>query len=169
MHKCQKSLNELFNEALKYMSLFCRLSEYKDMGCQVCKVLSWNIFGRGQLQKSPRKSSRWDLFPEPDCVTSIRWAQLRIACSLRKKRMARESPKCSKKIWLLSFEPGPNPSWTRTLSILPGPSPALGPCRAEARGSGSGPCRPLASELCFVSNSYRMGYNWTLRFIGKLF
>jgi hypothetical protein len=45
---------------------------YKDIECQVCKVLSQTISRRGQVRKSPRKSCRWDLFPEPDCVTSIR-------------------------------------------------------------------------------------------------
>jgi hypothetical protein len=53
-------------------------------------MLSRTISGRGQLQKSPRKSSRWDLFPVPDCVTSIRRAQLRIAFCLRKNNGPRK-------------------------------------------------------------------------------
>jgi hypothetical protein len=63
---------------------------YKDIGCQVCKVLYRTISGRGQLRKSPRKSSRWDLFPEPDCVTSIGWAELRITFSLRENNGPRK-------------------------------------------------------------------------------
>jgi hypothetical protein len=55
-----------------------------------CKVLCRTISGREQLWKSPRKSSRWDLFPEPDCVTSIRWAQLRLTFTLRKKNGPRK-------------------------------------------------------------------------------
>jgi hypothetical protein len=59
---------------------------YKDIGCQVCKVLSRTISGRGQLRKSPRKSSWWDLFPEPDSVTSIRVTQLWITFPCEKNR-----------------------------------------------------------------------------------
>jgi hypothetical protein len=53
----------------------------------------------GQLRKSPRKSSRWDLFPETDFVTSIRWAQLRITFSLRKKNDSRKP-----EIFFLTFD-----------------------------------------------------------------
>jgi hypothetical protein len=66
-------MNELFNDALRTSEVILAFEErYKDIGCNIYKVLSRNISERGQLQKSPRKSSRWDLFPEPDCVTSIR-------------------------------------------------------------------------------------------------
>jgi hypothetical protein len=69
----QYSLSELFIDVLKTSQVILAFGErYKDIGWQVCKVLSRIISGRGQLRKSPRKSSRWDLFPEPDCVTSIR-------------------------------------------------------------------------------------------------
>jgi hypothetical protein len=47
--------------------------------------------------------------------------------------MARETPKCSN-VWLLSFEPGPNPARTRSLSVLPGPALGPGPeCQGRAR------------------------------------
>jgi hypothetical protein len=81
---------------------------YKIIGRQVCKVLFRIIFGREQLRKFPKISSQWDLFPEPDCVTSTRWAQLQITFSLREK-MARESPKCSlqRLIAIIRTRPGP--------------------------------------------------------------
>jgi hypothetical protein len=102
--------NYWMNDALKTFQVILTFEErYKYIGCQVCKVLSRTISWRGQLRKSPRKSSPWDLFPEPDCVTSMRWAQLRITFSLR-KRMARESPNVFFNVWLLSFEPGPDPN-----------------------------------------------------------
>jgi hypothetical protein len=93
---------------------------YKDIGCQVCKVLSRTISRRGQLRKSPRKSSRWDLFPEPDCVTSMRWAQLRITFSLRKNN----DPRMPQMFCITFYCYHLNPARTRTLSVLPGPSPA---------------------------------------------
>jgi hypothetical protein len=57
---------------------------HEDIECQVCKRLPRFISGREQPRRSPRKSSRWDLFPKPDCVASIRWGQPRITSSLRK-------------------------------------------------------------------------------------
>jgi hypothetical protein len=87
----QESLNELFNDALKTSEVMLAIEErYKDIGCQVCKVLSRTISGRGYLRKSPAKSSRWDLFSEPDCVTCTRWVQIRIILSLRKKNSPRK-------------------------------------------------------------------------------
>jgi hypothetical protein len=121
---------------------------YKNIGCQVCKVSSGNIFWKGQLRRSPRKSSRWVLFPGSDNVTSIRWAQLRITFSLR-KRMTLESPKCS--VWLLSFEPGPNQARTRT-SVLSGP--------------GQDPCRPVVQTTraltCDHALSRVLSWMWTV-------
>jgi hypothetical protein len=71
MHKFQQSLNEFFNDVLKTSRVILEFEErYKHIGCQVCKVLYRTISGRGKLRKSQRKSNWWDLFPEPDCVTS---------------------------------------------------------------------------------------------------
>jgi hypothetical protein len=54
-------------------------------------VISSYLWGGGRmLQKSPVKSCRWDLFAEPDCVTSVRWAQLRITFYLRKNNCPRK-------------------------------------------------------------------------------
>jgi hypothetical protein len=84
--------------------------QYKDIECQVCKVLPQTISVRGQLWKSLRKSSRWDLFPESDSVASIRWVQLRIILSLQK-----EQPE----IFYTTFDCY-HLNWTWTLSVLPG-------------------------------------------------
>jgi hypothetical protein len=66
------------NEALKtFQGIVAFGKRYKDIGCQVCKVLSRTISG-GVGGGVVRKSVQWDLFPEPDCFTSIRSAQLRI-------------------------------------------------------------------------------------------
>jgi hypothetical protein len=78
---------------------------WKDIGCKVCNVLSRTNSGTGRLPKSPRKSGRSDLFPEPDCITNIRWEQLRINFPLRKKK---ELPDNTRNVllhvWLLTFE-----------------------------------------------------------------
>jgi hypothetical protein len=96
-------------------------------------VLCRTISGRGQLRKSPRKSSRWDLFPEPDSVTSRRLAQLRIKFSLRKKKNGSRKPEMvyiTFDIILTRPEPGPDPNiicdtrpGPRAVSRVPGPSP----------------------------------------------
>jgi hypothetical protein len=100
MLKCQLSLNKLINDALKHEVILVFEERYKDIGCQVSKVLSRTISGRGQLRKSPRRSSQWDLFPVPDCVTSIRWAQLRITFSLRKKEWLQKARNVLYNVWL---------------------------------------------------------------------
>jgi hypothetical protein len=53
-------------------------------------VSSQIISGRVRLRKSPRKSSWWDLFPEPNHVTNIRWLQIRITFSLWKNNGLRK-------------------------------------------------------------------------------
>jgi hypothetical protein len=106
----------------EYLRLSLRLRNgTKHIRCQVCKMLSGTISGMGQLRKSPRKSSRADLFLKDDCVTNVKWQQLRITFSFR-KRMAWNVLFYA---WLLTYEPGLN-------SIC-----ATGP------GPGAGPCRPL--------------------------
>jgi hypothetical protein len=128
---------EWFNDALRTSEVILTFEErYKDIGCQICKALSRTISGRGQLRNSPRKSSRWDLFPEPDCVTSIRWAQLRITFYLWKKNGPRKP-----EMFYITFDCYHlNQARIRTLSVLSSPSPTLGP--------GSGPCRPLPRMTC---------------------
>jgi hypothetical protein len=87
--KASKPFNELLNDALRTSEVILTFEErYKDIGC-LQGVIS-NCFWEGALRKSPRKSSRWDLFPEPDCVTSIRWAQLWVTFSTWKKNVARK-------------------------------------------------------------------------------
>jgi hypothetical protein len=45
-----QSLNELFNDALRISEVILAFEEwYKEIGCQVCKVLSGTISGRRQL------------------------------------------------------------------------------------------------------------------------
>jgi hypothetical protein len=124
MHKCQQSLNELFNDALRTSEV---ILAFVDIGCQVCKVLFRTISGTGQPRKCPRQSSRWDLFPEPDCVTSVRWAQLRMTFSLRKEEWAEKAWNARKTFDCYHL----NQARTQTLSVLPGPGP--------------GPYRPLHS------------------------
>jgi hypothetical protein len=137
------SFTKLFNDVLKTYEVTLAFEErYKDIWCQVCKVLPRTISGRGQRRKSPIKLSWWDLFPEPDSVTSISWAQLRITFSLRIKQWPEKARSVRHSVWLLSFEPGPNPAQTWILSVLPGPGPAFWAGRAEARGPGPGQWRP---------------------------
>jgi hypothetical protein len=63
-------------------------------------------------RKSTRKLSRWYLFPEPDYVASIRWAQLRIIVSVLKQNGPRKL-----EIFYMMFDCYRlNPDWTR-----PGP------------------------------------------------
>jgi hypothetical protein len=85
---------------------------YKDIRFQVCKVFPRTISDWGQLRKSPRKSSQWDLFPKPD------FHGHRISATANNfsfaKKMARERPKCSIKrliaiIWTRP-EPSPDPN-----------------------------------------------------------
>jgi hypothetical protein len=46
-------LNDIYNHALSTSELMLELMErYKDMGHQICRVLSRTISGKGQLQKS---------------------------------------------------------------------------------------------------------------------
>jgi hypothetical protein len=79
------NFNELFKDTVRESVVILELEErYKDIRSQVCKVLSRTISGRGQLRKSLGKLSRWDLFPEPDSVRSIRWEQLRITLFAKK-------------------------------------------------------------------------------------
>jgi hypothetical protein len=55
IHKCQLSLNELFNDALKTFEVTLAFEErYKNMKCQVFKMLSGTISGRVQIGKFPR-------------------------------------------------------------------------------------------------------------------
>jgi hypothetical protein len=115
-------MNGLFNDAVTASEVILSFEErYKDIGCQVCKVLSLKLFrgGGGQLRKSPRKECRRDLFPEPDCVTNIRWAQLKITFSFRKNNGPRKP-----EMFYITFDCyNLNPARTRTLSVLPGPRP----------------------------------------------
>jgi hypothetical protein len=49
-------LNELLNDALKTTQVILAFeTQYKDMGCQVCKVLSGTISGTGAATKIPEK------------------------------------------------------------------------------------------------------------------
>lgn len=58
---------------------------YRDTGSQVCVMLPLTISAVVQLRKSPRKSTRLDLVPKPNYVTSTSWAQLRIFSSRKKE------------------------------------------------------------------------------------
>jgi hypothetical protein len=56
MRKCQLSLNELFNDALRTCEVILAFEErYKDIGCHVCKVLSRTVSGRGEATKIPEE------------------------------------------------------------------------------------------------------------------
>jgi hypothetical protein len=60
------------------------------------------------------------LFPESDSVRNIRWAQLRITFSLRKKEWPEKARNFLKTVWLLSFEPRPDPNIIRATKSRPG-------------------------------------------------
>jgi hypothetical protein len=64
---CITCLAQILSNRLTWEDFSCDvpLTAY----CQVWKVLCPTISWTGQLRKSPRKSSRLDLYPEPDCVT----------------------------------------------------------------------------------------------------
>jgi hypothetical protein len=120
---------------------------YKGIGCQVCKVLSRTVCGRGQQQKSPEKIKSVGFVSGARLCHEHKRAQLRIIFSLR-KRMAGESTKCS-----IAFECyNLNQARTRTLSVLSGPRPG----RAETLGPGPGPCRPLGQGSRTIG--YRPNY-----------
>lgn len=105
-----------------HLRLFWRLRNgKKGMRYHVCKALSQTLTGMGHLRKSRRKSSTSDLFSELDCVTSIRWEQLRITFSSWKK----SSPIKPKMSYFRFERCHLNQARTRTLSPLPGP----GQCR----------------------------------------
>jgi hypothetical protein len=90
------------------------------------------------FRKSPRKSSRWDLFPEPDCVTSTRSEQLRITFNMRKKSGPRKPWMFYKRLIAVIWtrpEPGPDPNII--CATRPGP-------RARS-GRDPGPCRPMVT------------------------
>jgi uncharacterized protein YpbB len=56
MCKCQQYLNELFNDALKTSEVILAFEEwYKDIGCQVCKVLSKTFSGKTTKTKTPEQ------------------------------------------------------------------------------------------------------------------
>jgi hypothetical protein len=91
MHKCQQSLNELFNDALRTYEVNLAFQErYKDIGCQVCKMLFLTISGRGAATK----------------IKSVGFVSEARLCHERKmsattnnflceKKMVRESSKCT--------------------------------------------------------------------------
>jgi hypothetical protein len=73
MHQYHWSLKDLLNYARRtYEDVLAFEERHRAVGLEVCKVLCRIISERGQLRKFPRKSSRWDLYPEPDRVTSVR-------------------------------------------------------------------------------------------------
>jgi hypothetical protein len=81
---------------------------YKATGYQVCTELSRTISERGQLRKCSRKSSQWDLYPETDWVTSVRWAQLRIFFAKKERSHKARNVLCN--VWFLPSEPEHYPS-----------------------------------------------------------
>lgn len=113
--------NKIFNDVLGTSAVIMAFyRRYKDIGCQIREVFSRSISGRGrgeQLRMSPRKSSRWDLLPEPYCVRSIGRVHLRITFPLRMKRIGPENSRNR----LPSSEPGPG----RGPSTRAGPGPLL--------------------------------------------
>jgi hypothetical protein len=133
---CRISITFLFNV---YMSIILeRITEgrcetwgcfgveerHKDIGCQICKVLSRTISGGwGHQRKFLRKASRWHLFLEPSCATSMERAQLGLTFSLRKKNGPRKPEIFCIKCDCCYL------NWARawTLSVLPGAWPS-GPC-----------------------------------------
>jgi hypothetical protein len=129
-HKCQLSFNELLNDALRTSEVILAFEEhYQNIGCQVCKVPSRTISGRGQLQKSPRKSSRWDFFPEPDGITEHEMSATTNNFFFAKKEWPEKARYVLSNVWVLSFEPAPNPN----IICATRPVPRVGSGRAEAR------------------------------------
>jgi hypothetical protein len=114
---------------------------YKYIECQVCKVLSRTVSGRGRLRKSPRKSSRWDFVSEARLCHKRKMNATTNNIFFVKKNGPRKP-----EMFYIKFDCYHlNQTRTRTLCVLPGP----------------GPCRPLnwvASEM-IICHSARM---WTL-------
>jgi hypothetical protein len=146
-------LNESFNNALRTSGVIFAFEEwYKDIRCQVCKMLSWTIYGRGQIWKSQRKSSSWDSFPDPDCVTSIGWVQLQINFSTQKKNSPRQP-----KMFYTPFDCyHMNQAQTQTLSVLPCPGRPIRQMIKEIR-----------QQTCDSINIF-MYQNATFRFLNNL-
>jgi hypothetical protein len=84
----------------------------------------------GAATEIPAKfKSAGGLFPEPDGVTSMKRTNCECFLSERRKEWPAKARSVLCNFGLLSFEPCPNPAWTR-------PSPVLGPCRPLVAAGG---------------------------------
>jgi hypothetical protein len=123
---------ELFNAALRTSEVILAFEErYKDIRCQVWKVLSRTISGRGQLRKSPRKSSRWDLFPEPDLCHGHKMSATTNNVFFEKKEWPEKARNILRLIVIIWTRPETRPDPNIVCATRPGPR--VGSGRAEAR------------------------------------
>jgi hypothetical protein len=100
---------------------------YKDIGCQICKVLSRTISGRGAATKTPEK------FKSVGFVSGARLChEYKMSATTSNFFFAKKNGPRKPEMFYITFDCYHlNPARTRTLSVLPGP--ALGPGRAEDR------------------------------------
>jgi hypothetical protein len=138
-------VNELFNDSLKTSEVILAFEErYKNIGCQVCKVLSRTTSGNVAATEVPEKiklvgfvsgarlchdrnmSANTKLFsfqnscPRESQIYSVYDVLIRIILTRRE------------------------PTRSRTSSVLPGPGSALGSGQTQAWGPGPCLCRPLS-------------------------
>jgi hypothetical protein len=121
MHKCQQSLDELFNDALRTFGAF--EERYKDIGCQVCKVLISNCFWEGAATKTPEKIKSVGFVSGARLCHEHKMSATTNSFSFAKNEWPEKARNVLYNVLLLSFEPGPNPTRIQTLSGLPGPGP----------------------------------------------
>jgi hypothetical protein len=158
-------LNELYNDVLRTSEIILASEEqYKNIECQVCKVLSHTISGKGKLRKSPKKSSWWFVSRARLCHEHKMSASTNNFFFV-KKQWTKKAWNVQYNIWLLSFEPGLNPN----IICAHRPSPWAG------SGRGPGPCTPLqhrtpsnkirwhyvACELSVITTVISLQINWT--------
>jgi hypothetical protein len=112
MHKCRQCLNGLFNNSYWTSEIILAFQQrYKDIGCQVCNVLSRIISGIEQPRKSPRRSGRCPIRFRSRLCHEHKWSATTKNIFFAEKIMAWYSPKCSIS-WMIAVvlnRPRPEP------------------------------------------------------------
>jgi hypothetical protein len=109
---------------------------YKDIGCQVCKMLSRTVSGGGgggAATKIPEKiQSVGFVSGARQCYEHNMSGTTNNFIFAEKKEWPEKAQNMLCNVWLRKFEPGPNPARARTLSVLPGPGPRRPPAYGGA-------------------------------------
>jgi hypothetical protein len=102
---------------------------YKDTGCQVLRCYFELLLGGGSYEISRKNKVGEICFRSPTVLRAQYGSNYEQPSFTTKKNVSRKPEMLY--VWLLSFEPGPNPARARTSSVLsgPGPGPGLGMCR----------------------------------------